>query len=82
MVKHSKERQRIFDFIEQNNGRLVAYNEDGSIKRSGRRIVVRGANDDPRRDCLQTIEQESKTMLFPHSKLIHPVDKHFSYLTL
>lgn len=47
----------ISDFIEQVNGRLVVYDENGSIKQSARKIIYPGANGDAYWDCPQLIKQ-------------------------
>ncbi|KAJ3563302.1 hypothetical protein NP233_g9023 [Leucocoprinus birnbaumii] len=59
------------EFIEQVNGRLVVYNEDGSIKREARKIIYPGANGDPWWDCQQLIEQV-KTQAIPTFEEAHP----------
>jgi hypothetical protein len=59
------------DFIEQNNGRLLTLNEDGSVKRSARKIIFPGANGDPWWDCIQLINQV-KNQAIPIFEEAHP----------
>lgn len=61
----------ISDFIEEHNGRLVSYNDDGTIQQSARKIIFPGSNGDPYWDCAQLIDQV-KNSAIPTFERAHP----------
>ena len=62
----------VSDFIEPENGRLVARGPDGEIVKEARQIIYPGgSNGDPWWDCKQLIEQ-MKTKAFPTFEAAHP----------
>ncbi|KAF8585146.1 hypothetical protein K439DRAFT_1344160, partial [Ramaria rubella] len=61
----------ISDFIEEVNGRLVSFNNDGMVEKSARKVIFPGANGDPYWDCAQLIEQV-KSAAIPTFEAAHP----------
>lgn len=59
------------DFIEEVNGRLVTFNNDGTVAKSAQKIIFPGSNGDPYWDCNQLIEQV-KNSAIPVFEEAHP----------
>ncbi|KAF8588139.1 hypothetical protein K439DRAFT_1658713 [Ramaria rubella] len=61
----------ISDFIEEVNGCLVSFNNDGMVEKSACKVIFPGANGDPYWDCAQLIEQV-KSAAIPTLEAAHP----------
>ncbi|KAJ3507789.1 hypothetical protein NMY22_g16822 [Coprinellus aureogranulatus] len=61
----------VSDFIEEVNGRLVVFDDDGKITRQARKIIYPGSNGDAWWDCKQLIKQVIEDAI-PVFEAAHP----------